>query len=314
VLLIVDQADDRFAERIRAELVGLGLDVLTLEPWRTGETIESLEAVGRAEQVAAALRVIASRRGIEVWMADQPTGRSLLRQLIVDERPAGPNEGLIALQTAELLRTSLLSGGDGRATPPTVPRKVGQVDGAVATSPSPAPAPPPARAGIAIGAGALTSLNAGDAATQGWISFHRLLHGRLGLALDLSGPLRTGEIEGPEGRARLATYLAGAALLLHIDAPSKGLFFTLAGGPAIVRLVAEGAAVPPLVASTQYAVVGAAYLRADVGFDATRWFRVGLRAVVGATSSRVLVRFAGNEAGTWGWPFVGALLLAQLNW
>ena len=109
VLLVVDQADDPFAERIRAELVALGLDVVSLEPWRTGEAIESLDAAGRSEGASAAIRMLATRKGVEVWMANQPTGRSLLRQLIVDESPTGPNLGLVALQTAELLRTSLLS-------------------------------------------------------------------------------------------------------------------------------------------------------------------------------------------------------------
>src|SRR3954470_11649278 len=102
VLLVVDQGDDPFAERIRAELAALGLGVLTLEPWRTGESVPSLEAVARREQVAAAVRTVPSRKGVEVWLADQSTGRPLLRQLVIDESPGGPNQGLVALQTVEL--------------------------------------------------------------------------------------------------------------------------------------------------------------------------------------------------------------------
>lgn len=316
VLLVIDQSDDRFAERIRAEVVGLGLEVLTVEPWRTGETIDSLEVVGRAEQVAAALRVVPSRRGVEVWMADQPAGRSLIRQLVVDERPGGPNEGLVALQTAELLRTSLLSGGESRTSSSAGTKPSGPAPIAAVTAPeSPPPAPPRPKAGIAVGAGALGSRDGGTAATQLWVSFHRLLTGRFGLALDVSGPLWTGEIGGREGNATIATYLAGAALLLHFDAPASGLFFAAAGGPAVVRIVAAGqAALPELPSNTQYAVTSALYLRADAGFEATRWFRVGVRGLVGAAVPYVNVRFAGNQAGTLGWPFLGALLLAQLSW
>ena len=63
MLLVVDQNDDPFAERIRAELVGLGLEVVTLEPWRTGEPVESLDGTARAMGATAAVRMVHSRRG-----------------------------------------------------------------------------------------------------------------------------------------------------------------------------------------------------------------------------------------------------------
>ena len=109
VVIVIDESDDPFAERIRAEVSALGFEVVTVEPFRTGEPVESLDAAGRANQAAAAIRMVPSRKGVEVWVANQPTGRSLLRQLIVDEQAGAPNEGLVALQTAELLRTTLLS-------------------------------------------------------------------------------------------------------------------------------------------------------------------------------------------------------------
>ena len=124
MLIVIDESDDPFAERIKAEVSALGLEVVAVEPWRTGEAIESLDAAGRANQAAAAIRMVASRKGVEIWIANQPTGRSLLRQLVVDERPV-PNEGLVALQTAELLRTTLLSRSETcrRKRPPAPPRR-----------------------------------------------------------------------------------------------------------------------------------------------------------------------------------------------
>ena len=129
VLIVIDASDDPFAERIRAEVSALGLEVVAVEPWRTGEAIESLDAAGRANQAAAAIRMVASRKGVEIWVANQPTGRSLLRQLIVDERAPAPNEGLVALQTAELLRTTLLSRSE---TAPPPPRPVPTINGRAA--------------------------------------------------------------------------------------------------------------------------------------------------------------------------------------
>ena len=93
-----------------------------LEPWKTGEAVDSLDAAGRNNQATAAIRMVPSRKGVEIWLANQPTGRTLLRQLIIDERASTPNEGLVALQTAELLRTSLLR-LEGPAAAPTASRR-----------------------------------------------------------------------------------------------------------------------------------------------------------------------------------------------
>jgi hypothetical protein len=318
VLLVIDQADDPFAERIRAELVGLGLDVIALEPWRTGEAIESLDAAGRSEQAAAAVRMVPSRKGVEVWMANQPTGRSLLRQLIVDESATGPNEGLVALQTAELLRTSLLALHDPR--PPAGGRPGGgRTDGAPKQEP---PVPivtagtrgEPGPWGVQGAFGALFSPASGDAEMQVWLSVHRMISGRFGIALDGSAPLRTGTVTGPEGTARVASALGGAALFVRFRGADRPVYAILAAGGAVVRVEAEGEPITPFLGRTDAAVTGAAYARADGGFEATSWLRFGLRAVAGAVPAGVKVRFAGNEAGVWGRPFLAALVLADVSW
>jgi hypothetical protein len=310
VLIVIDESDDPFAERIRAEVSALGLEVVTVEPWRTGEPVESLEAVGRANQAAAAIRMVASRKGVEVWVANQPTGRSLLRQLIVDERPGTPNEGLVALQTAELLRTTLLSRSEVPANPPP-PRAPPPPVAPPQITASP---PPPAIGGLQAGAGTLFSPGAGDPAVQLWISVNRIVTGPLGIALDVSAPLRAGTLSGPEGSARIDAWLGGAALFLRHERPEKGLYATAAAGVAAIRLNAAGSTSAPLIASTQSATAAAVYARTDGGVDVTRWLRLGLRLVAGVVPSGIDVKFAGNDAGTWGRPFLSGLLLLDLAW
>ena len=95
-LLLVDSPGDPFMDRIRAEVVSLGLEGVVRAPQG------SIEARARAEHAVAAIRILPSRNGVEVWMADAASGRSLLRQVIVDETPRGPNQDVVALQTAEL--------------------------------------------------------------------------------------------------------------------------------------------------------------------------------------------------------------------
>jgi len=311
VLIVIDASDDPFAERIKAEVSALGLDVVAIEPWRTGESVESLDAAGRANQSAAAIRMIPSRKGVEIWMANQPTGRSLLRQLVVDESAGAPNEGLVALQTAELLRTTLLSRSELPATTPPPPR---------GTTPASPPqiavvAPPsPPSAGVQAGAGALFSPGAGDPAMQVWFTVSRVVVRPFGLALDFSAPVHPGTVSGPEGSATLSAWLAGAAVFARYERAETGLYAIAAAGGALIRLNAEGTAALPLTATTGSTTVAAVYGRADGGFEAARWLRFGLRAVAGAVPSGVRLRFAGNEAAVWGHPFLAALLLVDLSW
>ena len=91
----------RSSDRIRSEVVSLGLEFVVRAPQGP------IEASARAEHAVAAIRILRPATGVEVWMADETSGRSLLRQVIVDETEGGPNQDVVALQTAELLRTGL---------------------------------------------------------------------------------------------------------------------------------------------------------------------------------------------------------------
>jgi len=306
VLIVIDASDDPFAERIRAEVSALGLEVVAVEPWRTGEAIESLDAAGRANQAAAAIRMVASRKGVEIWVANQPTGRSLLRQLTVDERAPAPNEGLVALQTAELLRTTLLSRSE---TAPPPPRAVP----AIKEEPPPAPPSPP-NAGLQAGFGVLWSPSGGDEAYQLWMTIHRFLVRPIGVALDVSAPVNPGTVSGPEGSATIGAWLAGATVFWRYERPTSGLYATVAAGAAMIRLDIRGSAGAAFVASSHTATVAAGYARADGGFAVNSWLRFGGRAVAGVVPSAVTLKFAGNEAAVWGRPFLAGLVLADVSW
>jgi hypothetical protein len=310
VVIVIDESDDPFAERIKAEVSALGFEVVAIEPWRSGESVESLEAIGRANQAAAAIRMIPSRKGVEVWIADQPTGRSLMRQLIVDER-AAPNEGLVALQTAELLRTTLLSRSEVAPKGPPPPTNV-------PPEKPPEAAPPPPRAGlppgsIQAGAGALYSPGV-DPALQLWFTVGFSVARPFGVALDVSAPLSAGKVTGPEGSAHLRTWLGGLSLFVRHERPDSQLYFLAAAGGALIHIGADATANAPLVGKSGSAIAGALYGRLDAGLEATRWLRVGVRGVVGLVPQGVQVRFAGNDAADWGLPFLSGLLVADLAW
>jgi hypothetical protein len=338
--LISDRSDDPFIERIRAELVAIGFTTVA----RKNDM--PLEKAAREINAVAAIRVLPTRQGVEVWMADRTSGRSLLRQVIVDENPAGPNQSVIALQTAELLRTSLFenpattqSSAHARepappsgATPtaPAAPTSSAAPSTATPSTPSPSTPStplthdarttgatelnPPPSAGLQAAVGPLYSPGGAGASLQIWVSLQRSLSHHAALALDLSAPLRAAALSGPEGTAHIGTYMAGVAFLLQTRTAADRIFINGGVALAALRVSFDSDANAPLLAHSTGVTAGAAYVRSDIGVELASWLRLGVRASAGAALSRVDVRFAGNDAGSWGRPFAGAFFLAEVPW
>jgi hypothetical protein len=296
VLLVTDKPGDAFVARIEAEVVSLGFDVVT----RAAQG--PIDTDARSEHAVAAIRVLPSRRGVEVWMADETSGRSLLRQVLIDETSEVPDQNLIALQTAELLRTSFTI-KDAPSSPPH--------PAAAAT----APTLPTGENVFQVGAGPLYSPGGASAAWQSWFSLQRLWNHRFGGALDLSLPLSRGTLSGPEGSADLGAVVAGGALLVRFESERQNLFITGGLGAAFVSVRTRGhESQAPLEGTSSTATTGLGTLRAHLGWRPRGWLGLGISGLCGTTTSRVHVRFAGNSAGSWGAPIVGATLFAELGW
>jgi hypothetical protein len=305
VLLVVDTPNDPFMDRIRAEVVSLGLDFVVRAPKG------SIEASARAEHAAAAIRILPARNGVEVWMADETSGRSLLRQVIVDETEGGPNQNVVALQTAELLRTGLFP------KPPP-----GDASPALA---APAPvivsvAPPRSvgEKGVTAGVGLLYSAGGASPAWQASISLEHLWGTRFGMALSLSAPFRRGTMTGPEGAADVGAIIAGVETLARFTSAGGRLYLTTRLGAAFVSVLTDGHPSQPasnqLESNPSAAYTGLGYARLTLGWKASSWLGLGMSALAGATVARVHIRFAGNDEGDWGVPLLGATLFAEVDW
>jgi hypothetical protein len=292
-------------DRIRSEVVSLGLEAV-MRPAQG-----PIEAKARAEHAVAAIRILASHNGVEVWMADATSGRSFLRQVIADETPGGPNHDVVALQTAELLRTGLFH----PAAPPPA-----------ATGPTSTPpvivqsAPPPSsgESGLRSGVELLYSAGGASPAWQAWFSFQHLWSHHFGIAIDVSAPFRRGTMSGPEGTADVGAIVVGVEALAHFLSRRGRLFLTTGLGVGSVSLLTKGHPSPQgstqieSTASTAYTALG--YARVNLGLKVSTWMGVGLSGLAGATVARVQIRFGGNDAGDWGVPLLGAALFAQIEW
>ena len=306
VLLVVDRPGDPFMGRIKAEIASLGLDVVTRAP------VGPLEADARAEHAVAAIQMLPSHKGVQVWMADETSGRSLLRQVIVDETPGGPDQNLIALQAAELLRTSFFPREDKPPAPanlvPPPPVMVVHL----------APARSSGESGVQAGIGVLYGAGGASAAWQAWLSFQHLWGRHFGVALDLSAPFYRGTMSGPEGTADVGAFVVGGELLTRLGTESERLFLTAGLGAAFASVLAKGH--PSQQGSTQLlgpsssAYTGLGYLRVSLGWKPSGWLGLGITGLAGTAAARVHVRFAGNDAGDWGVPLFAAALFGEVDW
>jgi hypothetical protein len=311
VLLVVDRPNDPLIERIQAEVVALGLKTIT-QP-----SAGPLEEDARTQHAVAAIRVLPSRKGVEVWMADATTGRTLARQLVVDERPQGPDYGLVALQTTEILRTGIFGKGNGIEKPkdPTPP-----------PPPPPLPEPPPVaytpaqwtnRTSVSAGMGSLSSLGGTGTSLVACLSFEQTVWQRLGIALDAALPVLRANLSGPGGSAHVGAYLMGLALFVRLQPPDARWFLTTGAGGSVVHIRSEGHTETEdqsLAGASSNGLVGAAYARIHVGWQPAPWTRIGLAAVAGASFPRITVRFAGTQTATWGGLFVAGLAMVGVQW
>ncbi len=124
-------------------------------------------------------------------------------------------------------------------------------------------------------------------------------------------------MSGPEGTADVGAIVAGVEVLARFSSDGQRLFARTGLGAAFVSVLATGhptTDTAPLAGGFSAAYTGLAYARAALGWRASRWISLGIDGLAGTTAARVRVGFAGNDAGTWGVPVLGAALFGELAW
>jgi len=168
--------------------------------------------------------------------------------------------------------------------------------------------------GVQAGLGALLSPGGAGPALHIWLSLHRFFSRRFGLAADVSFPVVRATLDGPEGAAKIGTAMAGLAVLARLRSAPSEWFLNAGLGGAVLRVGVDGEAAPTLTSSSARVLTGASYARVEGGYAPTDWLRLGAQLLGGAAFERVHLRFAGNDAGSWGRPFAAAAIFAEVVW
>jgi hypothetical protein len=304
---------DRFGLRLVAELESLGFRAEILDPSAEPASRASLEAAARRAGAIAAIRAVPSERGVEVWIADRVTGKTVLRDL-ANDRGTPELDDALALRVVELLRASLLevalplpSRGEVPATP-EIREKIGVPEQGALEHGS----PPTLRFSLAPGMllspggfGASASLDLGLA----WMPSEHV--GVFALA---AIPLTSGRIEGSQGSADLRILLAGGGARFLFTKRESSWSPTVDLGVMAVSLRSTGTANPGFIASAPSALTAAPFARLGLAFALTRVFRLRADVLAGVVAQGVSIQFAQHEIATWGKPLVLASVGVDFGW
>lgn len=295
------------SSQIEAELSSLGFLVQTREAGSSVETPRQLQAAAREAGAEAAVSVQPSALGVEVWLVDRVTGKTLSREF-VPSQPGLEQERVIAVRVVELLRASLLelqlpSGVEGEV-PATAELQalVGLPAASVALQ-----AQEPQR-GAAPGYGVLRvhagwGLGSSIAATQvtplGAFGVHwqPTQHVAVGLAAFI--PLATADVSGPEGSVRIATgqVQAGPRIYPLASGGSVRPFVDLGLSLLWFEIDATRAESPFVAASERLVTAGA---NAGFGCDWQLSSHFSLYSTLGASvaAAKPVVEFVGRDVLT----------------
>jgi hypothetical protein len=144
--VVSSAADAPLADRVAADLRSMGLEA---ERGQLPPGDVALLDLARSRGALAAVRILRTSRGLEVWVAERATGKTLMRVA-----PLSPEDGesMVALRAVELLRASLLELDLGEEPRGDIPEASADALRA-AVAPAPAPrataAPPPLPARVA---------------------------------------------------------------------------------------------------------------------------------------------------------------------
>jgi len=290
--------EDRVTGRLRAELGTLGLSVVdvSLDP---PEGATSLDDAARRVNAFAAVHVVPAKGGVEVWVADRVTGKTLLRELVV--APGAALDDVVALQAVELLRASLEELGLAKK-----PARDVKVTPVVARR-APSPSPPERQAHhLMLQVGPALAVSPGGVGPSGQALVGLRWRPASALGMDAWSllPVVSGSTRRPEGTADVSPLFFGADVAAWLLAPDADFQLSGAGGIALVRLAIEGHAQPPLASRAETALAALPFARVAVERPIGDRLGVELDGFVGVTAQRAVLRFAGREVADWGRPLV----------
>ena len=304
VAVVYGQAvDSRIPDRLRAELSALGMDVVPVF-FTADEPPPTLDSAARGVGAVAALGMLTATGGIEVWVADRTTGKTVLREFL-----AGPSrtvDDVVALQAVELLRARLVEVPPAPSQPPAEP----------GSKPPPTSAPVQheraATLWLEFGPGISTGPTGTAVHAHGFIGVRWRMARRFGVDVWGRLPLTRSSIDRPTASAEVAPWLFAVNASLWLSPARANWQFVGSAGVAGAHLAISGDAQPPLTAQSDSVTTALPFVRASLARRIGKSLALGVDGIVGVAAPRPSIRFSGSEVAEWGRPLVAGTLYCDV--
>jgi hypothetical protein len=291
VAIVTSDPNASLTRRLRAELVGLGVDVIVIKPPAEGtETREPLERAARSVGAIAAIRLIPTGDDVEVWVTDRATGKAVVRKLAVTPGGGATSDAQVAIGAVELFRASLMElhtseppHGDAPITPRA--REL-----ALPMTPPPPPIP---RLSLTVG-GALAVDSVGASGGITLFAWARVVS-RLGVRAHAAFPIAAASIVRAAGSVDVTTLSFGAGPWVDLVDPASRFVPSVGAGISAMHVVATGYAASGYVGQTNGAWAVAPFVGLGLGVTLVSGLR--LRAdVLGELALQTLRVYVVDEA------------------
>ncbi len=310
VAIVTAEPSSSLTRRVRAELQGLGVDVIVLKPPDEDSPSRApLERAARSVGAVAAVRLIASTEGkVEVWVADRVTGKAVVREL--DASESGASDAAVAIGSVELLRASLMELHSGEPPHGDAPASE-KIQSLALATPS---APRIPRLGLGAGAGGELGIRglgpSADADVGVWVR----LASRFGARFVGHTSLSPAHVVTSAGAIDVRSQLFGAMATYALVDASSAWEPSFSLGLAAAHVSTTGTAVAPFVSASE-----AAWSAAPMGGLGVAWaFVPGLRvrgdALAALSLPPVRVTTPTTDAGLWGAPALIVSIGVEVLW
>jgi hypothetical protein len=300
ILVVPNEEMKGISARLSAELRTQGFEVIVAASPMLETRRELIEDAAREAHSVAALCVRPSHAGVEVWVMDPLTQKTVLREVVAEKEG---DDALLAVRAVELLRASLLKVeaphfGPGAAAP-------SPATDALVSKPLPARA---AATSIEVGPAVSFSPGGISAAPHVFASLRWHIAARFDLGVTAIAPTLPAAVAHAEGRATvtLASAAMGSDYLLL---PRSSVYGARVGlGTGVLWAHLEGAAAPGFRSRGADVFTSISFVNIGASRALGSMLRVWLDASVALTAQRFVVRFAQHDVADWGRPaFFGAL-------
>jgi len=289
------------------EFRALNFKVAVIDGIATGERERRIELGVLAEEkhAACALRIVkppeGTASGVDLWITDRVTGKTVFKNITIEEEESSEPALVVALRVVELLRASLLEitvpdapGGDVEPLPQMV-EMVKEVTGAVEKPPGPV--------GLRLGAEVIGA--PGGAGARGAVAMAVRWSVFTHLSLELDGFISLFGKDIKEEGASASFYTAVARVWSLWEIRGRGLFRpSIGAGGGLLIPWAKGSGSAYYEVRTDRGAVGYVGATAQLALALTRsfWLRFGVNA--GASLPEVRMLFAGKEVASFGMPLI----------